>query len=88
MSILIKGLEMPETCMDCPCSEKFGCGVENRGIVQDLMSLGRPDWCPLVYISDVETNVFDESEIHENCTVQILKSSVTGQKSIGWWPNN
>ena len=35
-----------------------------------------------------ETNIFDEEEIHENCTVQILKNSVTGEISIGWWEND
>lgn len=35
----------------------------------------------------VEINVFDEEEIHENCTVQIWRNSVTGEVSIGWWEN-
>ena len=32
-------------------------------------------------------NVFDECEIHENCTVEIWKNSVTGEISIGWYEN-
>lgn len=35
----------------------------------------------------VETNIFDEVEIHNNCTVQILKNTETGEVSIGWWDN-
>ena len=27
---------------------------------------------------------FDVEEIHENCTVQILRTSRTGEVSIGW----
>lgn len=38
--------------------------------------------------SDIETNLFDEEEIHENCTVQILRNSITGEVSIGWWEND
>lgn len=34
-----------------------------------------------------ETNLYDEEEIHENATVQILRNSVTGETSIGWWEN-
>lgn len=34
-----------------------------------------------------ETNLYDIEEIHENCTVQILRNSVTGETSIGWWEN-
>ena len=33
----------------------------------------------------VETNIFDEEEIHHNCTVQVWRNSVTGEVSIGWW---
>ena len=32
-------------------------------------------------------NLFDEEEIHENCTVQVWKNSKTGEVSIGWWEN-
>ena len=35
----------------------------------------------------VQTNIFDEVEEHENCTVQILKNSITGETSVGWWEN-
>ena len=38
-------------------------------------------------IETVDLNVFDEEEIHENCTVQILKNSSTGEVSVGWWEN-
>lgn len=34
----------------------------------------------------IETNIFDIEEVHHNCTVQILRNSVTGEQSIGWWP--
>lgn len=32
-------------------------------------------------------NLYDEEEIHTNCTVQIWKNSTTGEVSIGWWEN-
>ena len=34
-----------------------------------------------------ELNMFDDEEIHDNCTVQIWKNSVTGETSVGWWQN-
>lgn len=37
-------------------------------------------------IGDIDT--FDEVELHCDCTVQILKNSMTGEVSVGWWPNN
>ena len=33
----------------------------------------------------VETNIYDQEEIHHGCAVQILRNSVTGDVSIGWW---
>ena len=33
----------------------------------------------------VNLEEYDEVEIHENCTVQILKNSRTGEVSVGWW---
>lgn len=29
--------------------------------------------------------IYDQEEIHHNCTVQIWRNSVTGEESIGWW---
>lgn len=34
-----------------------------------------------------ETRIFDKEEIIENCTVQILTNSETGETSVGWWKN-
>lgn len=36
---------------------------------------------------EIEIFVYDQEEMHENCTVQILTNSKTGQLSIGWWEN-
>lgn len=38
-------------------------------------------------INEIETNIFDEVEIYPNCTVQLLRNSVTGEESVGWWVN-
>lgn len=35
----------------------------------------------------VECYVYDVEEIHEDCTVQVLRNSVTGEVSVGWWAN-
>lgn len=28
---------------------------------------------------------YDEREVYRNCTVEILKNSVTGEVSVGWY---
>jgi len=36
----------------------------------------------------VETNMFDKVERYENCTVEVLTNTITGEVSIGWWRND
>ena len=38
-------------------------------------------------MKEIELNIYDIEETHPNCTVQILKNSVTGEKSVGWKDN-
>lgn len=38
-------------------------------------------------IINIDTNIFDIEEIYPNCTVQILRNSITGVIRIGWWRN-
>lgn len=42
---------------------------------------------PCYWAVPTETNVYDEVEEHQNCTVQILRNSLTGEESVGWWEN-
>ena len=36
-------------------------------------------------IEIVDTSLFDEEELHYPCYVQVLRNSVTGETSVGWW---
>lgn len=36
----------------------------------------------------VEVNLYEEVELHTNCTVQILRNVLTGELSVGWWEND
>ena len=38
-------------------------------------------------VDSMTISIYDECEIHTNCTVEILRNSVTGEISIGWWEN-
>lgn len=38
-------------------------------------------------IVDVHMTIYDQEEIYPNCTVQVLTNTVTGDVSVGWWPN-
>lgn len=32
-----------------------------------------------------EGNMYDTVETYYNCTVQVLKNTLTGEISVGWW---
>jgi len=36
----------------------------------------------------ITTNLFDKEEIYTDCTVQVLTNTITGEVSVGWWPND
>lgn len=38
-----------------------------------------------IEVNDVD--IYDQEEIYTNCTVQVLRNSVTGKVSVGWWKN-
>lgn len=59
-----------------------------RQEIRDLQEKSRnPSFVANGRVMSVEPNIYDEEEIHENCTVQILRNSVTGAYSFGWWEN-
>lgn len=37
---------------------------------------------------EMAVEFYDQSEIHHNCAVEIFSNSVTGDVSIGWWPED
>lgn len=54
MSVLIKGMEIPESCAKCPFQttyEGFNCNLFNGSV--DWLIDNRPDWCPLEEVDDV-----------------------------------
>ena len=51
--IFIPGLEMPNKCMDCPCSGTYtdglwGCEIKAELLTSTELEDGKPEHCPLV----------------------------------------
>lgn len=46
-NVLIKGMEMPKNCIDCPFDILNKCFATSREDCR-VESLDRPEWCPLV----------------------------------------
>ena len=51
-----------------------------------------PAECVLILHDETDpeeaTNLYDEVEFHPNCSVQVLRDSMTGRESVGWWRND
>ena len=50
---------------------------ETKGLIYDIISRATS-----------ECRLYNEEEFYPNCTVHILRNSVTGDESIGWWDND
>lgn len=37
--------------------------------------------------TQTEIGIYDKEETIENCTVQVLTNTITGETSVGWWRN-
>lgn len=61
MAVLIKGMEMPTRCGECPCAYSTEgaywdtCqAVDDQNDIEQFWKSGRPDWCPLVEVQEDE----------------------------------
>ena len=65
MSVLVKGMKMPESCHECVAGYGGFCFVasaESDGICPDH---GRPDDCPLIELPAEHGRLIDALEINE-----------------------
>ena len=70
MSVLIKGMEMPETCSDCEWSYYVGngramCKRVSMTDKTDIMTKRRADFCPLIEIPTPHGRLIDVSTVEE-----------------------
>lgn len=81
MSVLIKGMEMPDRCFACPMCDTDCCGVskgpyiEYREVDVDIAIDHRPDWCPLVPVPN-HGDLIDRDELEKD-----IENYVGGEES-------
>ena len=73
MSILIKGMEMPESCFDCPISHfaycrTIACGITGKTISASDYEKMRLDNCPLVPIQE-HGDLIDRDALLDTATI-------------------
>lgn len=69
MSVLVKGMKMPENCIKCPLQFGGWCYASPPEIdervaptVDEAWEQGKPDWCPLVALPDHHGRLVDADE--------------------------
>ena len=77
------------TCAECLYWNYTMAEAPCRGCMQDgKLTRWVPERSRWGRERKVEANLFDIVEEHHDCTVQILKNSVTGERSFAWYPND
>ena len=68
MSVLIKGMEMPESCRKCPLSDKEAwCLIPGNWRERYYMpASGRSEYCPLVEVPTPHGRLIDADELLRN----------------------
>jgi len=72
MSVLIKGMRMPENCIKCPMQFGGMCYVMPADVdesrvaptVEAAWKQGKPDWCPLIEIPEPHGALIDRDALN------------------------
>lgn len=51
MTVLIKGMELPKDCGDCPCS-RYEHALHCMVTMEDVYPFEKPDWCPMYEVEE------------------------------------
>lgn len=93
MSVLLKGMTMPETCDDCPfhvyhSHYEYVCKATPMFYPMNLANSNgiRKDWCPLVEVKPPHGRLIDESVvlelIREDMGIKSLDFLYNAEKSV------
>lgn len=67
MSVIVKGMDMPENCQECECLnvEHFFCQVSGRMPKDENVIKRRPEWCQLVEMEENRFYVVRDGNLYE-----------------------
>lgn len=72
MSVLVRGMKMPETCIECPLQYGGWCFVAPADVddtrvaptVDKAYEQGKPKWCPLTEIPTPHGPLIDKEKLY------------------------
>ena len=68
MSVLIRGVEMPQNCAECPCEQSGYCQALDGTHFGEYKS--RPEWCPLVPVATPHGRLVDADALYKRLLKQ------------------
>ena len=64
MSVLVKGMSIPDNCELCAFETECGfCLAKPDNFCGDTNDRKRPEWCPLVEVPEPHGRLIDENEV-------------------------
>ena len=83
MSKVVLVMDMPNTCIDCPChfaddSGMVRCGKEDKELLTDDIEAFKPNWCPLRDMPEKKKltykDLFEDNRVsgYNSCIDEIL----------------
>ncbi len=79
MSVLIKGMKMPVSCLDCPCNfNSFICKATLKPIYADInkdendINISRPKTCPLIKVPTPHGRLIDADVLKGDTTIRFF----------------
>ena len=86
--IAIKGFEMPENCLRCPMQFGGWCYVSPPEVdervaptVDEAWEQGKPDWCPLVDVPDINVGNCSEIPNSSDCISRQTTADEIGKRA-------
>ena len=85
MSVLIRGMKMPDNCESCAFATGFGfCLAKSDNFCGYTNDRKRPEWCPLVEVSEPHGGLVDANKlIMHLADYQLQESPVWGSNGYG-----
>ena len=67
MSVLIKGMKMPQHCYECDFEHYNRCEISRKASAR-VESIDRPEWCPLVEVPTPHGRLIDADKLLKHKT--------------------
>ena len=79
MSVIVRGMEMPNGCEQCCFNGYTKCRRMPIGFEEYPLVGERPDWCPLIEIPTPHGRLIDAESVYEICGEKQGRASSIGE---------